>query len=99
MCTSEYWRGGVVAETATLTIRVPKQQLERLARLAEATNRTKSFLAAEALTEFLDQQEWQVAAIQEAIDEIDSGVPTVSHERVVAWLKTWGTDHEEPMPE
>ena len=62
-------------------------------------NRNKSFLTAGALNKFPDQQEWQVAAIREGLAELDSGVPTVSHERVVEWIRSWGTDHELPPPE
>jgi len=52
-------------KTATLTVRVTSEIEKRLARLAEATARSKSFLAAEAIEEYLAVQEWQVEAILE----------------------------------
>jgi predicted transcriptional regulator len=89
----------VVAESATLTIRVPRAQLERLDALANATKRSKSFLAGEALTTFLDLQEWQIAAVRDALDGVDAGQPFIDNERVTGWLRSWGTDHELPPPE
>lgn len=50
--------------TTTITVRVDPEVAQRLQRLAEATRRTKSFLAAEAIEEYVALQEWQVAAIE-----------------------------------
>ena len=36
-------------------------------RLAKSTGRSRSFLAAEAINEYLDINEWQVAGIKAAI--------------------------------
>ena len=63
---------------------MPKAQLERLKALALSTKRSKSFLAAEALDAYLAAQEWQIAAICEAVDAADAGVRRVEHESVAA---------------
>jgi len=57
-----------------------------------APNRSKSFLAAQAIEEFLALQEWQVAAIKEGIDAADRG-ELVSHDEAVAELSRWGKSH------
>jgi len=59
--------------TTTLTVRVASDVAERLKRLADATQRSKSFLAAEAIEEYLSLQEWQVSAILEGIEAADKG--------------------------
>lgn len=58
--------------TATLTLRVPLEIKDQLDRLADATHRTKSFLAAEAIRQYLDLEAWQVGEIQQAIKEADT---------------------------
>lgn len=74
--------------TTTLSIRVDDDQKGRLEALAESTGRSRSFLAAEAIREYLDANEWQVAGVRAAIDAIDEegGVP---HDRVKAWVESW----------
>jgi len=71
--------------TATITVRVTPQVAKRLQRLAKATERSKSFLAAEAIEEYLAVQEWQVKAILEGVKAADRG-EGVDFEEV---KKTW----------
>ena len=58
-------------ETSTITIRIPLNVKEQLNHLAEATHRSKSWLAAEALNRYLELNTWQVAEIQQGIQEAD----------------------------
>ena len=83
--------------TTTLTLEVSRMIEERLEEVAKATDRTKTWLALEALRSFLDLYEWQVEAIREGIADADAG-RLVEHEKVAAWLESWGTDHELPAP-
>ncbi len=55
--------------------------------------------AEEALSEYLAIQEWQVAAIEEAVREVEAGAPMVEHAHVVAWLRSWGSEEELPPPQ
>jgi RHH-type rel operon transcriptional repressor/antitoxin RelB len=59
------YTGDADVKTSTLTVRVASEIEKRLAKLASATARSKSFLAAEAIEEYLAVQEWQVQAILE----------------------------------
>lgn len=59
--------------STTMTIRIDDDVKERLDRLADSTNRSKSFLAAEAIREFVDINEWQVAEVHAALKEADAG--------------------------
>lgn len=83
--------------TATFTVRVDATAKKRLERLAKSTGRSRSFLAAEAISDYLDVNEWQVAGIKRAITSLDRG-EGVPHERVKAWVESWGTNSERPMP-
>lgn len=59
-------------ETTTLTLRVPIEMKERLDKLAEATHRSKSYLAGEALRQYIDLEAWQIGEIQQALQEADA---------------------------
>ena len=83
--------------TETLSIRIDPETNQRLASLAERTKRSKSFLAAEAIAAYLENEDWQLAEIQLGIDELDAG-KSVSHERVKGWLNTWGQPGETKAP-
>ena len=56
-----------------LSIRLDRQLSQRLAGLAEATDRSRSFLAAEAVEAYVSIQEWQVAAIKEGLRQVKAG--------------------------
>ena len=55
------------------------------------------FLAAEAINEYLDLNEWQVAGIQNAVASLDRG-EGVSHEQVKEWVSSWSSKKERPAP-
>ena len=56
-----------------LTIRIDAKSKKRLEKLAKATARTKSYLAAQAVRNYLDLNEWQIAEIKKGIAEADRG--------------------------
>jgi predicted transcriptional regulator len=60
-------------ETAVLTLRVPVNIKDQFDKLADATQRSKSFLAGEAIRQYLDLEAWQIGEIQQAIVEADAG--------------------------
>lgn len=57
--------------TAILTLRIPEATKTKLDKLAQATHRSKSWLAEEAITRYLDLESWQVGEIEQAIEEAD----------------------------
>jgi RHH-type rel operon transcriptional repressor/antitoxin RelB len=59
--------------TTTITIRLESAVKNRLDRLSEATQRTKSFLAAEAIREYVETNEWQIQEIRSALVEANAG--------------------------
>lgn len=77
--------------STTMTIRLEPELKRRLDRLAEATNRSKSFLAAEALRDFVELNEWQIQEIKDAIKEADNG-DFASDQVVGKTLRKWGVN-------
>jgi RHH-type rel operon transcriptional repressor/antitoxin RelB len=60
-------------DTSTMTVRLPAKLRNRLARLAKATDRTSSWLAADAIRTYLEAQEWQIQEIKAGVKEADAG--------------------------
>ncbi len=87
----------VHSPTTTLTIRVPKPLKDRLDKLSEATARTCSWLAADALQSYVHDHEWQLEAVREGKKQMKSG-QLIPHKAVDRWLSTWGTKQELPPP-
>jgi len=83
--------------STTFTVRVEPEVKKRLEKLAKSTGRTRSFLAAEALNEYLDVNEWQVAGVKRAIASLDRG-EGVPHQEVKKWVNSWGRKRERPAP-
>lgn len=58
---------------STLTLRLPDAMREELEDLSDATGRSKSFLAQEALRQYLEVEAWQIAETKAAIKEANAG--------------------------
>ena len=56
-----------------MTVRIGDDIKDRLDVLAEATQRSKSFLAAEAIREYVELNEWQIGETRAALAEADAG--------------------------
>jgi predicted transcriptional regulator len=86
-----------MANTTTMTVRVPAALKNRLDRLADATSRSRSWLAAHALEVYVEDQEWQLATIRKGIKDTREG-HVASHEKTSRWLRSWGKKRELPPP-
>lgn len=86
--------------TVTMTLRLDDETNNRLSNLAGATDRSKAYLATQALKLFLENNEWQVLEIKDALTKADAARPDqfVDHDTVIAWMETWGTRHESDPP-
>ena len=56
-----------------LTVRLPSQIKERLETLSKARSRSKSWLTVDAITRYLEFDEWQTQEIRLALQEADRG--------------------------
>jgi RHH-type transcriptional regulator, rel operon repressor / antitoxin RelB len=99
MCYDVYTRsqGNEDMPSTTFTVRVAPAVKKRLEKLARSTGRTRSFLAAEALNDYLDVNEWQVAGVKRAIASLERG-EGISHQEVKNWVGSWGSKRERPLP-
>jgi RHH-type rel operon transcriptional repressor/antitoxin RelB len=77
--------------STTMTIRLEPELKQRLDRLAEVTRRSKSFLAAEALRDFVELNERLLQEIKDAIKEADDG-DFATDQTIKKTLGKWGVD-------
>lgn len=77
--------------STTMTIRLEPEIKERLDLLAAATHRSKSFLAAEAIRQYVELNEWQVAETRAALAEANAG-DFATDEEVEAVAARWGVN-------
>ena len=73
----------------TISLRVPKETIEQLGQLAEATGKSRNFIAVQAMQDFIAREAWQVAEILQAIKEADAG-DFASDEEIAALDSKWG---------
>ncbi|WP_028576300.1 CopG family ribbon-helix-helix protein [Desulfomicrobium escambiense] len=74
---------------SVMSMRLPDEAMDRLGDLAKATGRTKSFLAGQAIMEFLERESWQVNEISQALGEADAG-DFASDQEIEAMHDKWG---------
>ncbi|MFZ0310686.1 MAG: CopG family ribbon-helix-helix protein [Candidatus Sulfotelmatobacter sp.] len=77
-----------MAESAVLTLRLDAKLKNRLDRLSKATQRSRSFVAAEAIREYVTLNEWQIGEIRKALVEADRGEFATPQE-VQRTIKKW----------
>ena len=90
MCTSQYTEVKM-SQSTTMTVRLEPEIKSRLEKLSAATHRSKSFLAAEAVREFIEVNEWQIEDIKKATKEADAD-DFASDREVWAVFHRWGVD-------
>ncbi len=69
--------------STTLTVRLSPELKARLGKLAERTQRSKSFLAGEAIGKYVERELEIVAGIERGLDDMKAG-RVVPHEDVMA---------------
>jgi predicted transcriptional regulator len=73
----------------TLSLRIPEETIEQLGQLAEATGKSRNFLAVQAMQDFIAREAWQVEQIRQSIKEADAG-DFASDEEMAALDAKWG---------
>jgi predicted transcriptional regulator len=79
------------------SISIPAELMSRLERVAKETNQDLAVLVTEALENLVQTEEEELAGIERAEEDIKGG-RVVAHERVVEWLKSWGSGRKVPPP-
>jgi predicted transcriptional regulator len=71
--------------STTMTIRVPAELKEKLDRLASGTRRSRSYLAAEAVTSYVERELTIIEGIQRGLADVEAG-RVIPHEEAMAEL-------------
>ena len=80
-------------KSATISAKLEPSVAKKLDLLAKATARSRSFLVAEAIESYVEDQAWQIEAIQEGIKEADRGNFATDKE-VKKTFKIWGVNED-----
>jgi predicted transcriptional regulator len=83
--------------SATLSVRLKPETKKRLAKLAKASGRSSNFLISDAVESYVADQERMLAEVRQADRQVQSG-HYIKNEDMKAWLLSWGTEHELPVP-
>ncbi|VAW93236.1 hypothetical protein MNBD_GAMMA23-1982 [hydrothermal vent metagenome] len=78
-----------MSQSTTMTIRLEPELKSRLDKLSAVTHRSKSFLAAEAVREFIELNEWQLEDIKAAINEANND-DFANNQETRAIFNKWG---------
>jgi RHH-type transcriptional regulator, rel operon repressor / antitoxin RelB len=63
----------IMPESSVLTLRLDAKLKNQLDRLSKSMNRSRSFVAAQAIQEFVSVNEWQISEIKKGLAEADAG--------------------------
>jgi predicted transcriptional regulator len=77
--------------SSTISARLDSKLAKKLEQLSKATHRSKSFLAAEAIQKYIEDQSWQIEAIEKGIKEADKK-NFASDAEVKKFFRRWGLD-------
>ncbi|MDD5390992.1 MAG: CopG family ribbon-helix-helix protein [Gallionellaceae bacterium] len=77
--------------SSVLTVRVTDEMKDQMDALAGATGRSRSWIAAEAIRQYVVNEGWQVAEIRKALVEADAG-EFVSEEEMQRVFNKWSPE-------
>ncbi|MEH8173502.1 CopG family ribbon-helix-helix protein [Aeromonas veronii] len=74
---------------SVMSVRLPDEVEQQLGLLAQSTGRTKSWLANQAIQDYLAREAWQIAEVETALREADTG-DFVPEKEMMAKFNRWG---------
>ena len=74
---------------SVMSVRLPDEVEQQLGQLAPSTGRTKSWLANQAIKDYLAREAWQITEVEAALREADAG-DFVSEKEMMAKFNRWG---------
>lgn len=81
-----------------ITVHLPEALAERLEELSEQLGRSRDWIVAQALGEWIDREDERDRLTLEALADVDAG-RVVEHDAVQAWLDSLATDSPLPPPQ
>ena len=58
---------------SVMSVRLPDEVEQQLGQLAQSTGRTKSWLANQAIQDYLAREAWQITEVEATLREADAG--------------------------
>lgn len=82
------------------TVRLQAEVEQQLDAIANRLNRSKGWVINQALAEYIDKQQLELARWQQTLDAMESAAQgkVVDAGEVHNWLSSWGTEHEQAPP-
>lgn len=75
-------------QTQNLSVRLPREKKQKLEKIAAIMDRTRNWVIADAIDQYLDVYEWQTKYIKEQLRLVKSGkAKLIPNEEVMADLK------------
>lgn len=71
----------------SISITIKEKNAERLDALADAMDRSRSWVANQAIEAYIAQQEWMDSETAAAVAEVDAGADMVPHDQVIARME------------
>jgi predicted transcriptional regulator len=85
--------------TQSVSIQLDDEVLNKLDILTKATERSRAWLMAHAVEQYVQHESWQIEAIQTTLNKVRNGNPKfANNEEAVRWLQSWGSDQELKAP-
>ena len=84
------------------SIKLDPEIKDRVQRLASSQKRSPHWVMKAAIEQYVEREEKREAFNREAVEAWEEYQATglhVTHEEVIAWLESWGTENELPPPE
>jgi len=78
----------IMSGSAVLTLRLDAKLKKQLDRLSKSMSRSRSFVAAQAIQEYVSVNEWQINEIKKGLAEADAG-DFATDEEVQQVMKKW----------
>lgn len=83
--------------TRVLTAHIPEELAEKVDRYAKSMERSRAWIVKRALADWVDWEEEKDRRTLAGLADIEAG-RTISHERMVAWAESLGTEQPLPAP-
>lgn len=80
-----------------MTAHVPIEVAEKVDELADRLDRSRGWIIKQALANWIADEEERHRLTLEALADVDAG-RLIDHEVVMAWIDSFGTDHQLPDP-
>lgn len=83
----------------TVSVRLDDDTLKQLDTMAKAADRSRAWLMAQAVKQYVVHEAWQIEAIQKSLEKMESGAAKFAdHGKVAQWLASWGSENEKGRP-